>query len=114
MELAVIIALLVVVLFVRERDHQNALNQAHDLASAERSAMAVEAAHERVEHRALTERLLQRVQAPEQAVVDHSASQVVTFPVVRAVEMDDDAAHWESRLSKDELADVLMAQEKGA
>lgn len=108
----VVIVLLVVLLVVRERDHDNRISEERDLASAERSATALEAAHERVEHTALVERLLQRIQAPEAAVVEHTVAQPFVSPP--AVTPDDDMDFWEARLGKDELAEILMAQEQAA
>lgn len=107
-----VILALVAVLVMRERDHDNRLGEERDLASAERSVTAVEWAHERQEHTALVERLLQRVQAPEQAVMEHAMAQPLPSPP--AVIPDDDGDFWESRMSKEELAEALMQQERQA
>jgi hypothetical protein len=69
------------------------------------------AANDRERDRWADERqsLLQRIQAPEQAVIDHSIAQVpqvLHMPPVLA--MDDDDAH---RISKDELAEHEWAAE---
>ena len=108
----VVILALVVVLVIRERDHDHRISEERDLASAERSVTAVEWAHERVEHTALVERLLQRIQAPEAAIVEHTVAQPFASPP--AVTPDDDTDFWEARLGKDELAEILMAQERQA
>ena len=108
----VVILALVVVLVVRERDHDNRISEERDLASHERSAQALEQARERTEHTALVERLLQRIQAPETAVIEHTVAQPFASPP--AVTPDDDMDFWEARLGKDELAEILMAQERQA
>lgn len=108
----VVILALVMVLVVRERDHDNRIGEERDLASAERSVNTVESARERVEHTALVERLLQRIQAPETAVIEHTVAQPFASPP--AVTPDDDTDFWEARLGKDELAEILMAQERQA
>jgi len=60
---------------------------------------------------ALTENLCQRIQAPEQAVTDHSVSigPVGVLPIPPLP--DDDEGFWASRESKDELAERMMAEE---
>jgi len=58
---------------------------------------------------ALADRMAQRIQAPQQAVYEHAAVQLPPDPP--AVGFDDDAGYWEARLSKDELAEALMAEE---
>lgn len=62
---------------------------------------------------ALTENLCQRIQAPQQAVIDHTVQQTVTPDMVPpAVPPDDDKAFWDNRpLSKEALAEILMAEE---
>jgi len=53
--------------------------------------------------------LLQRIQAPQAAVVAHHYEQ----PADEATELvpDDDEAWWASRESRDELAERMMAEE---
>jgi len=56
--------------------------------------------------------LLQRIQAPEQAVIDHSVQEMA--PAVRPVAMDDDRAQWAAMgvdLPKDELAEMAYQAE---
>lgn len=106
----VVILALVIVLMVRERDHDNRISEERDLASAERSTMALETARERVEHTALVERLLQRIQAPETAVIEHSVAQPFASPA--AVTPDDDQDFWEARMTKEQLAELAMSYEK--
>lgn len=50
---------------------------------------------------ASNDRLAQRIQAPEYAVVEHAQTQALP-PLPQAVEMDDDERHWQTR---DELAE---------
>ncbi|MDQ3153604.1 MAG: hypothetical protein M3R63_18460 [Actinomycetota bacterium] len=69
------------------------------------------AAAERALHHEQINTLLQRIQAPEQAAVDHSIAQTPEAPAL--VPMDDDAAQWLARgvdVSKDELADMLATE----
>ena len=56
---------------------------------------------------AQNDRLCQRIQAPEYAVVEHAQAQPLG-PLPQTVEMDDDSAHWESR---DEMAQRLYDEE---
>lgn len=59
----------------------------------------------------LTDRLCQRIQAPQQAVIDHALQQPVP-PVPQTVLPHDDNAYWETQnVPKDELAEKLMAEE---
>lgn len=101
-ELVVVALAAVVGLVVRERDHDRAHAQWRAYADRERQ-----------EFIALTDRLLQRIQAPEQAVMDHSVTQV-PFPLPEAVNPESDTEFWESQLTKEQLADALMAQERMA
>lgn len=59
---------------------------------------------------ALVDRLCQRIQAPEQAVVEHAMAQPLP-PLPMAIEMDDDEGHWES---KEQMAEREMAEEQQA
>ena len=55
--------------------------------------------------------LLQRIQAPDQAVIAHQARHdaITTPPAVR---FDDDADYWQAdRLTKEQLAEQMMALE---
>lgn len=90
----VTIGALVIVLFARERDHQNHLG---DVLGLDRQ--------ERAEHARVLERLCQRIQAPEQAVTDHAVTQTVVPPQPRAVHPDVDSDFWATRMTKEELAD---------
>jgi len=61
---------------------------------------------------AVTERavLLQRIQAPEQAVIDH-ATQAFPMPEPNSVAMDDDIAQWAAigvEVPKEALADQVF------
>lgn len=89
----VTIGALVYVLFARERDHQNQLGDLLDLDRIERA-----------EHTRVVERLCQRIQAPEQAVVDHSVTQHVTAPQPQAVNPADDSSYWAAHMTKEQLA----------
>lgn len=107
-----LIAALVYVLFARERDHQNALGDLMDLYRHERAQDALTARAERRELREQIDRLCQRIQAPEQAVIDHSIVQPLPSPP--AVMAEDDEDFWLSRMSKEDLAAALDAQERAA
>lgn len=57
------------------------------------------------------DRLCQRLQAPEQAVIEHAVHAFTETPP-EPVAMDDDTAHWEAKgVDKNELADLVMAAE---
>lgn len=62
---------------------------------------------------ALTENLCQRLQAPQQAVIDHTIQQAVTPDMVPpAIPPDDDTAFWDAQpFSKEALADILAHAE---
>lgn len=97
----VAIGALVYVLFARERDHQNHLGDLLDLDRIERA-----------EHALLIERLCQRIQAPEQAVTDHSVTQAAVMAQPVAVNPASDDDYWQAQgISKEALADMAMAQE---
>lgn len=66
---------------------------------------------------ALVDRLCQRLQAPEQAIVDHQIQQV-DLPTPPAVQPDDDQGYWEAMerintMSKGDLAEHAMSAEIG-
>lgn len=63
---------------------------------------------------ALVDRLCQRIQAPDLAVVDHQMAQPLAFSPP-AVPMSSDEGYWEAQdLSKEQLAQMAMAQEVAA
>ncbi len=59
---------------------------------------------------ALTDRLCQRIQAPEAAVIEHQM-QMPLPPMPQVIDMDDDQAHWES---KEQMAEREMTEEAQA
>lgn len=59
----------------------------------------------------LVENLCQRVQAPAQAVIDHSTQMATLPPLPLAVLDGDDDAHWQALEDKDRLAERVMAEE---
>lgn len=61
----------------------------------------------------LTDRLCQRIQAPEQAVIDHSVAQPITPDMIpQAVNPELDDEYWDSRqISKEDLAEQAAAEE---
>jgi hypothetical protein len=62
----------------------------------------------------LVDRLCQRIQAPEQAVIEHSIQQPLP-DVPPTVRPDDDRGYWEAlNLSKEDLAEGAMAGELNA
>lgn len=95
----VVILALVVVLVVRERDHQNERCDAADLARVDRA-----------EHARQIATLCQRLQAPEQAVIDHAVAAIPVSPPAVHPDRDDD--YWSAQgISKEDLADAAMRQE---
>lgn len=84
-----------------------------DTAGAERNATAAAMDRERATWAAERADLLQRIQAPAEAVVQHAmAAPVQSMPAV--VQLDDDEAHWEAQqaqMTKEELAARMFAQE---
>lgn len=107
-QIAVILTL-ALVLILRERDRDNTLAALLDLHRMERDTTALELREERAEHRKQIDRMCQRIQAPEQAVIDHSVVQPLPSPP--AVMHDDDQDFWGARMTKDELAVMLAQQE---
>lgn len=92
-------ALLIVLAFqlvTQEREHA-AQERTH--MAAERRTWAVERAD-----------LLQRIQAPEQAIVQHALSAPVP-PSPPSILADDDEDHWEAQLTKEQLAEQAFNQE---
>lgn len=86
------------------------LTTTHAQAAAERNA--AHAAMDRERALWATERgdLLQRIQAPEQAIVQHALNAPIP-PSPPTVPVDDDEAYWESRLTKEQLAERAYQQE---
>lgn len=58
----------------------------------------------------LVENLCQRIQAPEQAVIDHSIASP-EGPQPQFIGGDDDDAYWAHQESKEELAERIEAEE---
>lgn len=57
--------------------------------------------------------LLQRIQAPEQAVYEHATRAPAEIHMPAAVGFDDDSEYWESRgVSREELAEALAEAER--
>lgn len=123
-QLALIMVLCALIVW-REHDHSNTLQQllaAHsaDLAHereagyAERVAYADERAQATPDLSALidlVDRCCQRLQAPDQAIVEHQLMQPLP-PMPQAVLPDDDIGFWEAQqTSKEDLADRLMILE---
>ena len=109
------------------RDHQTdndrlvamiATDRAHHRDSLERLMVLHEQTTERLcrphpdltELVALVDRLCQRIQAPEQAVVEH-AMQMPLPPMPQVIEMDDDDRHFET---KEQMAEREMDEEAQA
>jgi len=58
----------------------------------------------------LVDRLCQRVQAPQAAIIEHSAGVMPGYaPASVSTESDED--YWRAQLSKEELAERMMAAE---
>ena len=54
--------------------------------------------------------LLQRIQAPEQAVVQHALAAPIP-PSPATIPVDDDEAFWDARLTKEQIAEQTFQQE---
>lgn len=90
--------------------HQRAAERQEAAFAVERAhieAARAKAAPDLTELVALIDRLCQRVQAPEQAVVEHAMAQPLP-PMPQVIEMDDDDAHWEA---KEQMAEREMMAE---
>jgi hypothetical protein len=86
---------------------------AFQLVHGEREHAAQERAHMAAERRTwAVERadLLQRIQAPEQAVIQHALNAPVP-PSPPSILADDDEDHWEAQLTKEQLAERAYMQE---
>lgn len=99
-------------LAAQDIEREQARNQLRDL--VELHTRERETAHpDLTELIALTDRLCQRVQAPEQAVLEHQLQDLPVSPP--AVTPDDDDAYWEAMrgttLDKESLAEQLMEAE---
>ncbi len=83
------------------------------MVAADRAGLTAAFAAERVQHAEQIAVLLQRIQAPEQAVVDHSVGLHEEAPAP-PVPMDDDDAQWAARgieVSRETLAEhAYMAE----
>lgn len=86
--------------FERSRELR-ALLQAH---SVERGELLGANVRERELWALERERLLQRIQAPVQAVIDHAIRDTPTIVMPPVLGMDDDEAHAAQAMSKEELA----------
>jgi hypothetical protein len=62
---------------------------------------------------ALVDRQMQRIQAPAQAVIDHSMTSMV-HESPETIPMDDDEAYWDQKsvISKEDFAEAAFAAEK--
>lgn len=98
----VVTVLLVVVLVVRERDHDRRITAILASEASERARTARA-------HTEQVDRLCQRLQAPEQAVIEHSIGQVTEQPA--AVTPDNDRDFWEAHMTKEQLAEALREAE---
>ena len=95
---------------------QDIERQAHRgqlIALAQEHAQERQAAHpDLTELISLVDRLCQRVQAPEQAVLEHTLSDLPESPT--PVNPEDDQSYWDAQitaLDKDQLADQAMEAE---
>lgn len=98
----VVTVLLVVVLVVRERDHDRRITAILASEASERARTARA-------HTEQVDRLCQRLQAPEQAVIEHSIANVTDQP--QAVMPDNDAEFWEAHMTKEQLAEAVRNAE---
>lgn len=92
---------------MERQDHRNQLRALVEEHSAERRVAHPDLS----EMVALIDRVCQRLQAPEQAVIEHA---IGDHPSPPAVPPDDDIAYWEAQkamLDKTELADLAMEAE---
>lgn len=98
---------------LHDQDRQHTLTRVDNLITAQHAAMSQP--HPDLESLIrLVDRLCQRLQAPQQAVVEHAMAQPLP-DVPPTVSPFDDKAYWEAmNLPKDQLADELMAAETGA
>ena len=82
------------------------------MVATDRANLTLLLKEERVAHAEQIAELCQRLQAPEQAVVDHSTQRMDPAPP-QAVGMDDDAAQWAAIgvVPKDQLAEQAYASE---
>lgn len=101
----VVTVLLVVVLVVRERDHDRRIASLLASEASERARTA------RL-HLEQTNTLLQRIQAPEHAVLEHAIGPVMEQPA--AVTPDNDRDYWEAHMTKEQLAEALREAEMSA
>jgi hypothetical protein len=69
------------------------------------------AAVERTAHRHEVARLLQRIQAPEQAVYEHATGGSPPPAGPPAARYDDDESYWQATESKEQLAERLLRDE---
>ena len=98
----VIAVLLVLVIVVRERDHDRRITALITSEASERARTARA-------HTEQVDRLCQRLQAPEQAVIEHAIGNVTEQPP--AVGPDNDRDFWEAHMTKEQLAEALREAE---
>lgn len=93
-----------------DKDHQHTLTRVDNLIAAQHAALAQP--HPDLDSLIrLVDRLCQRLQAPDHAIVEHQLNQPLP-PSPPAVTIDDDQAFWEAQnLPKEQLAEDLMAEE---
>ncbi len=91
---------------------------AMQLVTAERANAADASAHavtcmaaERADWATERADLLQRIQAPEHAVMQHALTQPLP-PSPASVPVDDDDAFWEAQMTKDQLAQFEAERER--
>lgn len=127
--LAILIALALLVSYVKDTRHANAIDRlldAHnqyrlDMDAGYQASLAQLAEHFKPEPHpdiaqlvALVDRLCQRLQAPDHAVVEHAQAQPLP-PMPQAVLPDDDEGwHRAQALTKEQLAEQAMAAELNA